>query len=100
MAQLGVGTKLRKSNEDLFSESRIVGTATTAIASTLVIITITITTTITSTTTLLPLSSSNFTSFCTQNTNTFHLHCLMVLRFEVLTVVLLEFQVLWDVLLY
>ena len=100
MAQLGVWTKVPKANEDfphLFSESMIVGTAT---ASTIIIISITITITIASTTKLLLLSSSISTSFCIQNTNTFSLHCLLVLRFEVLVVVLLLIQVLWDVLLY
>ena len=55
-------------------------------------------TTITSTTILLPLYSS--TSVCIQTTNTFSLQCLTVLRFEVLTVVLLKIQVFWDVLPY
>jgi hypothetical protein len=42
-------------------------------------------------------SSSTSTSACTQTTNTFPLQCLMVLIFEFCTVVLLKFQVFWDV---
>ena len=53
---------------------------------------------ITSTTTLLLLFSSTSASVCIQTTNTFPLQCPMVLRFEVLTVVLLRIQVCWDIL--
>ena len=96
MTQLGVWTKVHRSKEDfpnLYSELTIVGTAT-------ITPTTTTTTTITSTTILLLLSSSTSTSVCIQTTNTFHFQCLMVLIVEVLTVVLLKFQVFWDVLPY
>lgn len=98
MAQLGVWTKVHRSNEDipnLYSIALNVGTATSATASAT-----TTMTTITSITILLLLSSSTSTLVCIQTTNTFPLQCLMVLRFEVLTVVLFKIQVFWDVLPY
>ena len=57
-------------------------------------------TTISSTNILLLLFSSTSTAVCVQTTNTFPLQCPMVLRFEVLTVVLLKIQVCWNVLSY
>jgi hypothetical protein len=51
------------------------------------------------TTTLLILFSFTSTLVCIQTTKTFPLQCPMVLRFEVLTVVMLKTQVCWDILL-
>lgn len=74
--QFGVWTKVHRSNEDfqnLYSNPMIVCTATTAASTTIILL---------------------------LTTNIFPLQCLIVLRFEVLTVVLLKVQVSWDVFPY